>query len=589
MNYKLRNNYPTDPDLAMKAILEDRGVEEIDAFLHPSADCELDPYDLENIENGAEMLKKHLWRDDRMLMIVDSDTDGYTSASILWLYIKHLYPGARLDFTIHDHKQHGLNDKIDGIEEQNYDLIIVPDAGSYDVEEHQRLNALGIDCLVLDHHDQLLDDNGNPIIATSPNTIVINNQLSPRYANKSLCGAGVVYKFCEVLDHKFMIKQAHEYLDLVALGEIADVMDRRNPETNYLMIAGLRNIKNKGLKSLLDSQAYSLKEHGTPPYEGLNTVDIAFYIAPLINAIVRVGSNTEKENLFYCFITPDRQVKSTKRGAKEDDKETAAEQIARVGKNAKARQDKAKERALDIIDFRIQKDNLTANNIILVEVYPEDNIPQELTGLIAMGIVSKYHKPCIIARRNEYNELQGSLRSDNNFAGLPSFKQFLEQSGLVMYVAGHDAAAGVGVTASNLNALLEYSNTHLNAADFENCYVVDYILDAADFNNELLTSLASYPEYFGNHIDEIKIVIKNITLAQIMVMGGNKDSIKISYNGIDYIKFKDTDFIEKIQDNRMKKLTVYGTINLNTYNGRTSTQIFIKDYELNDDAHKYDF
>ena len=585
MNYRLRNNYPLNPQLAMAAILQDRGVSDIDNFLRPSPECELDPFDLENIEAAAEMLMKHLRADSRILFIVDADTDGYTSSSVLWLYIKHIYPGARLDFTIHEHKQHGLSDKIDWIEEQNFNLVIVPDAGSYNVEEHRRLYELGIDCLVLDHHSPEMDSENN----TPPNTIIVNNQLSPRYRNKSLCGVGVVYKFCEVLDKKLRIKQSQEYLDLVALGEIADVMDKRDTETNYLMMAGLRNIKNKGFQTLLESQSYSLKEHGIYPYEGLNSIDIAFYISPLINAIIRVGSNTEKENLFYCFITPDRQVKSTKRGAKEGDKETAAEQIARASKNAKSRQDKAKERALDMIDFRIQKDNLADNNIILVEVYPEDNIQQELTGLIAMGIVSKYHKPCMIVRRNEQNELQGSLRSDGNFAGLPSFKVFLEESNCTMYVAGHDNAAGVGIMANNVSSLMKYANTHLDSSAFENCYIVDYILDARENNTDLLTSLASYPEYFGNQIDDIHIVIENITLSQLMVMGSNKDSIKISYNGIDYVKFKDNNFIEEVQNNRMKKLTVYGTVNLNTYNNVTTVQVFIRDYELKDDAHKYDF
>ena len=102
-------------------------------------------------------------------------------------------------------------------------------------------------------------------------------------------------------------------------------------------------------------------------------------------------------------------------------------------------------------------------------------------------------------------------------------------------------------------------------------------------------SLAKYPEYFGNHIDEIKFIITNISLADISIMGTNKDSIKITYNNVDYIKFKDLDFIETIFQNRTKLLTVYGRANLNTFAGRTSIQVFIEDYDLKDDPHKYDF
>lgn len=142
----------------------------------------------------------------------------------------------------------------------------------------------------MDHHEQLYDEEGNPVISTASNTIIINNQLSERYINKSLCGAGVVYKFCEVLDDILNISQAYEYIDLVALGEIADVMDRTTSETNYLMLEGLKNIKNPGLKVLLEAQSFSLKEKAKPPYIGLTPIDIAFYIAPLLNAITRVGT-----------------------------------------------------------------------------------------------------------------------------------------------------------------------------------------------------------------------------------------------------------------------------------------------------------
>ena len=590
MKYRLRNNYPTDPEKALRAILIDRGVTDVENFLNPSFACELNPYDLDNIEAAAEMLLKHLRANSNILFIVDCDADGYTSSAILWLYIKSIFPHASLNFVVHNHKQHGLNDMIDEIEDDPcYNLIICPDSASFDAKEHLRLEQLGIDCLILDHHEQLYDDSGDPVISTAKNTIIVNNQLSEKYGNKSLCGAGITYKFCEVLDDTLGVELSHNYLDLVALGEIADVMDKTNTETNYLMLEGLSYINNKGFQTLLESQSFSLKEKATFPWPGLTSIDIAFYIAPLINAITRVGAKSEKETMFYCFIEPDRLVASTKRGAKLGDTETAAEQTARVGKNAKARQDKLKEKAIDLIDFKIQKNGLLDNNIILVELDSGDDVPQELTGLIAMAIVSKYHKPCMIGRRNSKNEIQGSIRSDNNFAGLPSFKKFLEDSSLVSYVAGHDGAAGFGINGNKIEDLFKYANTTLNAEDFENCYTVDYVLDARQGIAPLLYSLSEHPECFGNHIDEIKFIIKNISLASIMAMGANKDSMKISYNGIDYIRFKDLDFVKEVMANRTKTLTIYGRANLNTFAGKTSIQVFCEDYEFEKDLSKYEF
>jgi len=518
------------------------------------------------------------------------DVDGYTSSAILWLYIKDIYPDADLNFIVHDHKQHGLSDVINQIENdfEHYELVICPDSASYDVEEHQILHDMGTDCLILDHHDQAYDDNGNPIISHVQGTVVINNQLSPQYTNKSLCGAGVVYKFCELLDNMLNNNLAYKYIDLVALGEIADVMDRTNVETNYLMMEGLKHIRNKGFKTLLESQSYSLKEKGSPPFDGLNTIDIAFYIAPLINAITRVGTKVEKEVMFKCFVEPDALVQSTKRGAKSTDFETAAEQTARVSKNAKSRQDRLKEKAIDNIIFKIEKEGLNNNNIILVEVDDDDEVPQELTGLIAMAMVNKYNKPVMIGRANSDNLVQGSIRSNSNFAGLPSFKQFLESSSYVEYVAGHDNAAGFGVYGNKIDKFIRFANTNLKAEDFENCYIVDYILNAKDNIQPLLNVIGGHPEYFGNHIDEVKFVIKDVPLTNVQFMGTNKDSVKISYNGIDYVRFKDDEFAMLTTD-KNNDLTVYGRVNINYFAGRYSTQIFIDDYEFNVSSSKYDF
>ena len=591
MKYKLRNNYSINPDEALIDILKDRGVKDVENFIKPSKKCELNPYDLDNIKETAERLLLHLRNNSRICFIQDPDVDGVTSSAILWLYIKNIFPNANLEFTIHEGKQHGLEDKIDWlIDEEQFDLIICADSASYDIEEHKRLHEIATDVICLDHHPPSEDKKtGELILPNSDWAYVVNNQLSPNYQNKSLCGAGIVYKFCEVLDDILGIQNAFNYIDLAALGEIADVMDKTNIETNYIMVEGLRNIKNKGFQTLLEAQSFSLKEKAIYPYENLTTIDIAFYIAPLINAIIRVGTYTEKENLFYCFIEPERPVKSTKRGAKEGDIELAAEATARCGSNAKSRQKRIQEKAIDIIDFKIQKNELDKNNIIFVELDADDDIPREMTGLIAMQIVSKYHKPVMLGRKNDLGEIQGSARSDNNFEGLPSFKEFLEQSGLVTYVAGHEGAFGHGVSESKLDALIEYANMHLNAEDFENCYIVDYILDASNDISQLLYSLASHPEYFGNHIDEIKVVIKNIELSSVMAMGANKDSMKISYNDVDYVRFKDIDFVEKILQNRMKKLTTLVRLNINEWMGKKSVQCFIDDYELEEDTHKYDF
>ena len=72
MNYVLRHNFSKDTE-CLREILEQRGVENVDEYLKPSKECELNPYNLENIREGADMLLRHLRNDSGILMVVDCD------------------------------------------------------------------------------------------------------------------------------------------------------------------------------------------------------------------------------------------------------------------------------------------------------------------------------------------------------------------------------------------------------------------------------------------------------------------------------------------------------------------------------------
>lgn len=73
MKYKLRKKFPTDSKMALQAILEDRGVEDLENFLHPSQNCELNPYNLEHIVEAAQRLLEHLHKNSNILFVVDCD------------------------------------------------------------------------------------------------------------------------------------------------------------------------------------------------------------------------------------------------------------------------------------------------------------------------------------------------------------------------------------------------------------------------------------------------------------------------------------------------------------------------------------
>lgn len=577
MKYRQSQYLSKDANTCVAEILRARGVENIEAYMRPNQGYENDSMLLDNVETAAKRLVEHLERKSSILFIVDADCDGYSSSSILWLYIKDFYPDTTMKYICHEHKAHGLEDIIDEVEQCGFDLVLVPDAGSFDSEYYQRLEDVGTDCICIDHHGA---------DAYPTHCICVNNQLSEHYPNKSLCGAGVVYKFCQVLD-KILCPQnprSSYYLDLVAMAEVADCMSPTDPETRYYISQGLTQINNGFFKQLIVQQSFSLFKNS----DGLNYIKIAYYIAPLINAMVRVGTMEEKRQMFQAFIEPDTMIQSTKRGAKAGDMVPISEEVARKATNAKSRQNRIKEKATELLEGRIQKEGLLDNKILVIEVYDEDNIPQELRGLIAAQFVNRYHRPTMIGKTNEEGFFRGSIRGNDSFEEVPDFKKFLENSGCMEGVYGHKNAAGYSIPYNRISDLISYANTTISDQGLENVYDVDYIFNANENFTQLGFELVAAEDFWGNEIKEPTVVVEDIPLNSVMVMGEKRDTTKISYGGLNYIRFKDTDFAQLASHTTNgSTITIYGKFNINVYAGRKYLQIFIDDYEIKDS--KFDF
>lgn len=352
------------------------------------------------------------------------DVDGFTSSAVLYLYLTELKEKENYQFELSyimpRGKEHGLDNKMDlFLDEKKYDLIILPDAGSNDYECHKQLKEIGYDILVLDHH---ITDR------YSENAIVINNQLSQDYPNKDLSGVGVVWKFIDFFN---LINELEidtmKYLDLVALGMISDMMEMFTLENRFICDYGLSHIHNEFFQALIEKQSFSL---GEGP---LTQIGVAFYITPLINALIRMGNEIEKERLFLAFITPDERVPSTKRG-EQGMIESICTQTIRNCTNAKRHQQNEQDKAEEILNMQIMENDLDENKILLLDADDLDT-PSTLTGLCAMRIVSTHKKPVMLGRINSEGVMKGSIRGMGS-SKLKDFRQFLLDSGLMEYVQG---------------------------------------------------------------------------------------------------------------------------------------------------------
>lgn len=167
------------------------------------------------------------------------------------------------------------------------------------------LYSLGKEIIILDHHD--IESNGNPAIVV--NKSIINKS----FTDKAMTGVGIVYKFIKVLDKYYNVDYADEYLDLVAFGMIGDRADVTNLQTRYLILEGLKQLKNKTNKNKLlsffvEKRMYSM--NNTVTMNG-----IAFYINPLVNSMIRLGTFEDKVILFETLMcNSDRMIERKVRG-----------------------------------------------------------------------------------------------------------------------------------------------------------------------------------------------------------------------------------------------------------------------------------
>lgn len=576
VNDNFKENY-------LENLLKARGVEDFEEYIKPSINCLQNPKHLKNIELGAIVYKRIVDNAGSILIIVDPDVDGFTSSAIIWQYTKRINPNCELNYYLHEGKAHGLEEHIEQIlnDNKNYDLIIVPDAGSNDIVYHDKLNEINTPCLVIDHH--IAD------LKFSDNAVIINNQTSPNYKNKDLTGAGVVYQFCKYCDEKFGLNFAEDFIDLAALGIIADMGSVLSLENRFLIKNGLSNIKNYFFQTLLLKQAYSITGNSIATTEDIqektNPISVAFYIVPLINAMIRVGTMAEKERLFLAFIDGKEKIESKKRGAKGQLEEIAVESARECG-NAKAKQDRIKEQSVFQLERKIFDFNLLDNKILFVELDEEDSFPSELNGLIATQLVSKYKKPTIVARKGRDGIIKGSARGLSN-SELNSFKQFMNHSGFFEFAQGHDNACGCAINSSKLSAFQLYANETLANIDFgEGVYEVNFVRKPTDYDlKELISELSKGTDLWGQGNPEPLIYVENILVSQddIKIMGANEDTIKIEKNGVAYMKFKSKKFIEEIKNKESFILNLVGRANLNEWRGRKTPQIFIDDYEIIDE------
>ena len=601
MKYKLLENEWTENfDDAITHILLNRGFapSEISAYLNADDSCinDYDSLGLDNLVEGAKALIKTIKDDKKCIVVVDSDCDGYTSSALLINYLYDLFPAwvqNNLIWTLHSGKQHGLSDfDFNNIENLNLGLVICPDSASNDYEYHKRLKDAGINVLVLDHHEAE---------KISEDAIIINNQLSD-YPNKDLSGVGVTWQFCRYLDDLLHKEFSNKYLDLVALGNMADMMSMKSIETKYLINKGFEgnNILNPFIYGMWQKNNYKLGNKITP-------MGAAFYIAPFVNAMVRSGTQLEKELLFKSMLKFEafEQILSNKRGHKLGEMERVLDQALRTCTNVKNRQSKAETAGLEFLEGQIAENNLLDHKVLLFLLEP-GQIDRNIAGLVANKFMAKYQRPCCILTKvtdGDYVSYQGSARGYDK-SGITNFKDICAAAPSTIYAEGHQGAFGFGIECGYLEEehgaevygegilqFIEYTDKVLKDMESEPIYEVDYIFEGKEVNPQIILDIAKLSHLWGKDMDEPFIAIKGLKVTKDMVTLMSPDktpTLKIQVGNISCIKFGSSqEEYEKLCSDGYYELDIVGRCNANEWNGHVSAQLMIEDYEIKDSSKYY--
>lgn len=574
MKYKLYKNSNNDISNVMAEVLKNRGIEDYEKYLHLNESVVI-PYDnLDNIDEAVKLFIQHFDRKNKIGILVDEDPDGFCSASMMYLYIKSMDENYPVEYILHKRaKAHGLSDDV--IIPNDIKLLIIPDAGTNDCKECKELSEQGVDILILDHHEKEEEN---------PYAIIVNNQISKNYSNKDFCGAGIVYKFLQALDAETWSEFADDYLDLCALANISDVMDMRSFETRYLTNIGLLNIKNKCLSAFIKAQDYSMNSK-------VNIHNIQWYITPVLNACIRVGSYEEKELLFRAFIEQDEFFEYKKRATKNKPAEIIQESIydraARLCKNAKSRQDKMKEKGVQAISD-VVRELPVGNKVIMVDV--TEILDDGLTGVVAIKIAEQFNKPCILLKKH-YNSkskeiVYGGSARNVDHSPIESFKDIVNKTDIISG-KGHANAFGiVDLPLDNKEKAINAINDILKDIEYDSTYQVDFILEINHVSIPLIIKLSEFEDIICQGINEPMLAIENISLTRdcFEIFGKNEDTISFTLNDIKYIQFKCKesnplyDWIQNAWDeNDSVTFNIVGKPSINEYNGVRTPQIIIED------------
>ncbi len=437
---------------------------------------------------------------------------------------------------------YGLNkNAIDKIKAENYSLIITVDCGISAIEEIEYANSLGLETIVTDHHEPME-------ILPAALAVVDLKRKDTVYPFKSLAGCGVVFKLTQAIAIRLNMEEKEflKYLDIVCVGTISDIVPLVD-ENRVIAKLGLKLAcvtRNPGLRALLAASGY----------KDVNSNAVSFGIAPRINACGRMGHEEEALKLFLTENIVD-----------------AGDITEKLNQYNRTRQEIEKN-IFDEAMAMIEKDERDSDAIVL----GADSWHHGVIGIVASKITEMYFKPSVLICF-EGEEGKGSGRS---IPGFDLHEALVKLSDNLEKYGGHEMAVGLSLKRDRFDDFKKKFEEFVKQKDIGQIVPVievDKQVDLRQIDCDTIRQL-DLLEPFGEANRKPIFVFKNLKIDSIRSLSDGKHlkmTLKDENTLVDAIGFN----IGHLSKEYMigDKIDIVGTLEVNSFNGRDSVQVNIKD------------
>lgn len=446
-------------------VLVARGIKDektAKSFFEPSLESLYDPFLMKDMGKAIERIFDAIKKKETIYVHGDYDVDGTTSTAMIIEFLRSL--GAEVIYHIPDRFQEGygiIPPSVDIAKSKNVGLIITVDVGITSIEAINYANKIGIDTIICDHHEPADE---------IPNAYAILDPLLPDsgYPFKHLAACGVVFKLVQGISKLLHIEEkSYEYLDYVALASAADMVPLVD-ENRILAFYGMKRLNENprpGLKGLM--YCTNIKPGN------LNTLNIIYSLAPLINAAGRLGDAMRSVEM---MIQQDEIVAFQ-----------MAQQLEQDNRMRRYYDEKTFEEALPLAEEFLSKGNRKC--LIL----HKHDWHAGVIGIVASRLVDRFRLPTILLTTMN-NFAKGSARSITNFdihSALKDASHLLEEFG------GHKHAAGLSLKLENLPEFIELFDSVAQMHITDEMLIPEILIDAEINLSELSPKFFKYLNKFS--------------------------------------------------------------------------------------------